>query len=994
MRSLVRVAITCLFVHSFSLVHANNTAYAGMQQTPRPDTTAPGDKKMVSDATSADSLLPSRKDTAYRSDVNTDRLSTYPNPSLQEALKGNVAGLYVQQPNGEPASEMNMIIRGSAIPYINHKDIFETQPLILVDGIPLIMAHPFAYDIRKFDFNRIGTATNLLNAINLNNVASIRVLKDFAETAVYGPRAINGVIDIRTKAPETGKHVISFNTYFGFVQRPAVSTINAAFENNFRRPFYDKYATAANEEKYPSFLRDSTNPAYYGPSNWTDVYYKNSTIHAIDASLSGGSQRANFRMAIGKLRNSSVADGVNMDRYNANFAINMMPLRWLQVSTMINATRLERTHSNTLRDRFAEVQYLPDLTNPLPPNKDFYNGYLNEYSKSYDKNKANVINGFFQIKMDFNKVDFTTRLAFDYNEDLRDVFYPSTILVGNNYVSNYFGFSQRVIFDNTLRFRQDWNKEHFLTLEAGESFQSDVNKYNYGYAYRGPNDLIKLNVLNSDPNAGNYLTPKGFSSYMVYKFLDKERHRLLSFHGKAGYSYQHKLDFTVLVRADGSSNAQPDDWWTTSPTFSAAWNIKNTLLTDNNTFNALKLRASWGRLPRLNTYDRFAQGPQYTVDMGWSTEPAISSYDAVSGLSRPYNLGYIGYGITWPYATQLNVGVDVALLRNRIMASVDVYNKTDKNMLLAVPAYAEYGYSKQYLNGMNVRNAGVDLVITANVLNENSKLQWIPSVNVNYNKNKLLALPEGRNELIIGTKMLRVGSAIDQYWILQNEGIYNTDAEVPRNPANNMPLSYKGLALKAGDPKWKDTNGDFVIDDKDKVLTGHSLPVVSGNFNNDFTYKNFTLSVGLYYALGRKILNKDMANRFDFINRESTLDMNGVKEITFWSKTGDYSKYPIYNPWSDVVPYQLEQDLFLENGAFLKLRTLSLGYDFAGTDSWKNSKKKKAFTRLYLYVTANNLFTITPYTGRDPELVDFNGYDTGYGLPIPKTYTIGVKMDL
>lgn len=995
MRSLVRVAITCLFIHFYSLVYARDTAYPFLQQTPRPDTTAPDGTQKASTASTADSLpLVVGTDTMYRSDVNADRLSMYPNPSLQEALKGNVAGLYVQQPSGEPGSEMNMYIRGSAVPYVNHKDIFETQPLILVDGIPLIMVHPFAYDIRKYDFNRIGTATNLLNAINLNNVASIRVLKDASETAIYGPRAINGVIDIRTKTPETGKHVISFNTYFGVVQRPATATINADFENKFRRPFYDKYATPANEEKYPSFLRDSTNPAYYGPSNWTDVYYKNSTVHAVDASLAGGSKRANFRMGIGKMRNSSVVDGVNLDRYNAIFLINMMPLRWLQVSTMINATRLERNRNNNLRDRFAEVQYLPDLTNPLPPNKDFYNGYLTQLQKSYDKNKSNVINGYFQIKMNIRKFDFSSRLAFDYNEDLRDVFYPSTILVGNNYVSNYFGFSQRVIFDNTLHFRQNWDNQHFLHLEGGQSFQSDANKYNYGYAYRGPNDLIKLNVLKSDPTKTDYLEPKGFSRFMIYKFLDKERHRLLSFHGKADYSYQHKLDFSVLLRADGSSNSQPDNWWFVSPTFSAGWNIKNSLLEDNNTFSALRLRASWGRLPRLNAYDRFAQGPQYTVDMGWSTEPAISSYNAMPGLSRPYNLGYIGYGLTWAYADQLNAGVEMALLKNRVQIGLDVYSKTDKNMLLAVPAYAEYGYSQQYLNGMTVRNTGVDATISASILNEKSALQWIPALNFNYNKNQLVALPEGRSELTIGNRHLQVGKSIDQYWLLQNEGIYNTDAEIPKNPNNGMPLSYKGLALKGGDPKWKDTNGDFVIDDKDKVMTGHTLPLMSGGFNNDFTYRNFTLSVNLYYALGRKILNQEMANRFDFINREATLDMNGVKEITFWAKNGDYSKYPVYNPWSDVVPYQLNQDLFLENGSFLKLRTLSIGYDFAGADSWKKSKTKKTFTRLYVYVTANNLFTITPYTGGDPELVDFNGYDTGYGFPIPKTYTVGVKLDL
>jgi len=132
-----------------------------------------------------------------------------------------------------------------------------------------------------------------------------------------------------------------------------------------------------------------------------------------------------------------------------------------------------------------------------------------------------------------------------------------------------------------------------------------------------------------------------------------------------------------------------------------------------------------------------------------------------------------------------------------------------------------------------------------------------------------------------------------------------------------------------------------------------------------------------------------MANRFDFINREGVTEMNSVKEITFWEKRGDYSRYPLYNPWSNVIPYRKEQDLFLENASFIKLRTVSLGYDL--TDLLNKGSK---IGRMFIYCTGHNLFTLTPYTGRDPELADFMGYDTGYGLPIPRTYTLGVRMSL
>ena len=401
----------------------------------------------------------------------------------------------------------------------------------------------------------------------------------------------------------------------------------------------------------------------------------------------------------------------------------------------------------------------------------------------------------------------------------------------------------------------------------------------------------------------------------------------------------------------------------------------------------MRLHASWGRVGRLMPDDRFGEGPQYTSDLSFSNNPVRFSYNGFPGISRAYSSGYIGYGIRWPYTDQLDIGADAAFFNNRLNVSLDVYNKIDNNMILGVPFSSEYGYTSQYKNGMKVRNQGIDLTIQASVLPAKNKLQWIPGININYNRNTLLALPGGLSELVVaeGSKLLKVGHSIDQYWLLQNNGIYNRDADIPAH------LNYKGIPLMAGDPRWKDLNGDNVINDKDKELKGHVLPVISGGFSNDFYWRGFTLGVAFYYTLGRKIMNAEMANRFDFINREGKIDMTAVKEITFWSKAGNYDKYPVYNPWSTVDAYRIDQDLFLENGSFLKLRNLSLQYDLTYAKWWN---RKSPLTKLVLYATATNLFTITPYTGGDPELTDYNGFDTGYGLAIPKTYTIGIKMDL
>ncbi|RFS21820.1 SusC/RagA family TonB-linked outer membrane protein [Chitinophaga silvatica] len=928
--------------------------------------------------------------------IDLQKAAIYPFSSLQQMVKGEVSGLYIQEPSGEPGTEMGMLIRGTAIPMLSHKDVNDAQPLVVLDGIPLIMDHPFAYDIKQYDFNRIGPNTNLLAAIDPNNIASIEVLKDYADAAIYGPRAVNGgVISIKTKAPVIGGRKIAFNSWMGVAQKPHIFTTNAQYENNFRQPYYDRYAALEGILTYPMYLRDSANAAYYGPANWSDLYYKNKITRGVNASLSSGTELANFRFAAGNEQTQNPGDNTRLDRYNAMFEINMVPVPWLTMSTMINATRLERRRNRSLRDRFDEVQYLPDLTSPLAPNKAAYAAYLNEFNQSFDNNRVNVLNGFFRLKAQFSKDwNFTSSLYADYNEGTRDLFYPGTIMETVNYVSNYFGYNQRVGISNSLNFHHLFNNRHELSLEAGQIFESDYNRYNYSYAYNGPNDQIKLNLVYSDPNQGNYLNPVAYKFAVTSMFLDKQRHRLLSFYGRAAYKFDKYLDFSVLLRTDGSSSAQPDNWWYTSPTFSLGYNLKNALQPDINWLSDLRLHASWGRIARLFTDDKFGEGPQYTSDLFYSNNTYLYSYNALPAISRPYSTGYIGTGIKWPYSDQLDLGLDAALLNHRVNLAFDFYNKIDNNMLLNIPGGYEYGYTSFYKNGLKVRNRGIDVSIQVNALSSASALQWIPYANLNYNQNTLLALPGGVQEMVVGSgvnaRKLMVGKAIDQFWLLENHGIYNREKDIPVDPKTQRRLNYKSMPISAGDPIWKDTNGDYSITDDDKVMKGHYLPTISGGFGSNLTYHNFTFSFSFYFALGRQILNQDMANRLDFVNHEGQISMEAIKEITFWQKVGDYNRYPLYDPWSKVVPYRVDQDLFLENGSYLKLRNVSLQYDLTKLRGWS---KRSPIHGLTVYGTASNLFTITPYSGRDPELVYFNGVDNGYGLPNAKTYTLGVKMD-
>lgn len=921
-------------------------------------------------------------------------LSTFPAISLQQYLKGNAAGVYVNEQSGEPGSIQNMFVHGTSQPLLSARDVYATQPLVVLDGVPLIGDHPYAFDIQQYQYNRIGPATNLLSIINMPNIESIRVLKGLDATAIYGPKAANGVIVITSKGA-TLKRRITFDSYAGVVTPNAVTTINGSFENKFRQQFYKKYAANGaftQDDSYPMFLSDSLNNAFYGPSNWNDLYYKSMGIYSVNASISGGDERANFNFQLGDTKSGGVGDNTSMDRYNARFLLNMKPLNWFTFSALVNANRMIRDRNKNIRDRLAQVNYLPDLSTPLAPNKINYANYLAQFNNGFDDNKNNVVNGYAKFGIDLGKFKFVTTYNIDYNEGYRDIFYPKTLLQGANYASNYFGYNDRTTIDNVATYEWAPNADNKFEFTGGYVLQYDFSRYTYAYAYKGSNDFIKLNLLNSDPNKSNYLTPTVFQPQLVYKFLDHTKGNTMSVYGKVDYLLKDKYTFSVTLRGDGSSTQQPTDRWFYSPVFGAGWDMKKEFLADNSSVSELRLHASAGRMGRYENFDNYSQGPQYTAFIGFTGNLISPGYDGIATLTRPYTAGYVPYGLKWAYTDQANLGIDASFLNNRLAVSVDGYYKHDKNMLLGVPSAAEYGYTSVIRNGMAIRNTGFDATVTGVIFPSTNKFSWTTSINMNFNRNTLTALPGGLKQVTINdangnARLLQVGKSVDSYWLLTNNGIYNTDGEVP--VANGKAMTYNGITMRTGDPKWADLNGDNQITDADRTLKGHALPTVAGGWSNSFGYEKWTLRLDFYYNLGRQLLNQQMANRFDFYNREGLNDINSVKEITFWEKRGDYSKYPIYNPASAVAPYQANQDLFLENANFVKLRTLQLGYDLTSVIK----KKSSNVNRFYVYGSVNNVFTLTKYTGQDPELADYTGYDTGYGIQIPRTYTLGVKVD-
>lgn len=919
--------------------------------------------------------------------VDVSQKSKYGYSSLQQVLKGEV-GVYVSEATSEPGIPLQMFIRGVNSPIINSRDYYNQQPLIVLDGIPLIGEHPFSYDIQSYDIERIGPENNLLMNLNLDNIESIQVLKDIVDLSFYGPMGANGVIDIKTRANVNNNvRRININSYAGMSLRPQVTTINGDFENKFRKQFYDKYTANGkynNDDIFPVYLSDSLNSQYFGASDWSDSYYRNGLLYNANVNLSGGGKRANFQFAIGGAKNEGIADLTSLSKYHSMFSLSLAPLKWLNFDIYINASRYDRARNRNLRNRIGLMSYFPDLGTPLSPNRAIYDAYLTELDKSIDDNFTNIVDGYLGLKIDLKKFTYTSRFSVDFNEGYRDIFYPRTVMEGNSFASNYYGYNQRLLIKNALYYTDKLNDNWGIRFDLGNDLQWDLSKYNYAYAYKGINDYIKLNLLHSDPTTTNYLTSSSFPRELMYKFIDRTRHNLVSTYLSASIFDTDKFTGNLVIRSDGSSNAQPTARWFISTAGSLKYNV---LKNSESLLQKLDFKIGAGRLGLINQFDNYSQGPNYTAQVGYTGNQILGSYNGIAPLTRPYSNGWIGYDLPWAYIDQFDLNADLSLKPLQSNISISYYLRDTKNQIIGVPGGNEYGYSIELMSGMDVRNQGIELFLNTSPIRKKD-FKYDLSLGLNYNHNKLLALPNNFNSVVIGERKLEVGKSIHQFWIYDNVGIYASDSEVP--VANGEVMKFKGIDMKGGDPKWVDKNGDNNIDNDDRVLKGNIFPALVGNFNNHFQYKNWEMNLNFYYNLGRNIINREMSNRFNFINNEGVKDLNAIKEISFWEKRGDYSMYEIYNPWSSVNAYQENQSIFVENGSFFKLREVSLSYDLAQINYFKTKKINK----MTVFLTASNVWTLSKYSGRDPELVDFSGYDGGYSLVFPRTFTVGFKMGL
>lgn len=896
--------------------------------------------------------------------------------SIQQLLKGNASGVYTQENNGEPGSIQSMLIRGISSPIFSNKDVAGVQPAVYVNGIPLSLDHPYVYDIMQYDVNPIGSATNILAGLDVQAIESIEVIKDPLTLAKLGPLAANGAIWIVTKDGYYGGSNVSINASGGIVFAPSkIKMTNGGYEKTFRQKFYDTYKVPVGQQYYPSYLADPRESSYFGEPDWADSYYKSSPLYNVNASIGGENSLANYVFTLGLTQESGVTKNVGNTKYNIGFALNITPIPGFTVSTYINANRIDRKRNKNFIDRLTEMEYLPDLSTPIAPSGGAYDRFLGYNDLTKEENLNNLLNGYLSMRYIKNRFHVNAGVLLDYNTNVRHVFWPSTLMESVSFVSDYSGYNRRLIGNASVGYLFDLTPAHALDLRLDGSIQSDYYHYNYSKGYDGEDDT------KTTSNSG------GFTR--VYRFADRLETRLVSTSFALDYNFKKLLYASALIRYDGASNVQLDNRWLFSPAFSLGWDLRRQFFDYSSLVSKLSLKASWARLGHILQSDRFTLGPNYvSSETGWSGQSMISSSNGFATITRPYSKGWVDYGMGWPYSDKFSIELNGSFLNNRINVGLSFYENREKDNILQIPVSQELGYKSKFVNGMEISNRGIEMNVLASPLAINNQdcLSWDISLNMAYNQNELKKLPSGLNEIVTNGRKFQVGKSIDAFWLYQNNGIYADNSEVPVK--NGKPLSINGVPFQKGDPKWTDVNGDNVIDDNDRLLKGHALPQFTGGITNQFKYKQFDFSFHWFFALGHSALNVRDQQRYDFMTLDRTKSIRSVKEIFFWQELPNQKDdYPIYNPLSKVHPYRAEQDLFLEKLSYLKLRNVTLGYTLP-----LKGEKRRIVKSLYFYLTANNLFTITGFSGDDPELVGFNGYYDGCSMPIPRSASLGLRF--
>lgn len=891
--------------------------------------------------------------------IQSDVFDVSTSSSLDGALSGAVSGLNITPASGQPGAASSIRIRGGNS--VNASN----EPLYVIDG--------FIYykdaSASKTGLGAIESSLNPLSTVNPADIESVEVLKDVSATAIYGSRGANGVIIVTTKKGHRGKASVNYRFTSGFdVVSKKLDLMTASEWAGFQKQYF--YNKGGYTDEQISNLGEGT--------DWQGAMLRSAFRQSHEVSVNGGGEKSRYAFSANYTDQNGVVINSGFKRYN--FHLNADWELFEGLTFGLSSTYGKSTQeglTTTEKVKYNSSPYSAGITNSfvyglLTPrvvgiyNKDGGFNYSNPFEYAYfaignkasnavsdlKNSVAESINSYLlsNVWAQYSFGDFTAKATVGINREqiTQNYFSPSYTSLGlaNEGVGGIGNKTNEVWQEEfTLTWARQLNASNYLDALVGYTRQNSKTNYNSILVTHFTNETLKHNNLADGSK--------------IYPPTSGETEATLnSVIARVNYTLLERYNATATFRADNSSRFAKSHRWGYFPSIGLSWNVdRESFLHDSKTVSALKLRASYGVV-----------GNQEIGDYEYSLRYTAGQYDGSSSYSKENALND---DLKWETTSSFNVGADLGLFDNRVNIVTDVYYKKTSDLLLEVPASLGDGVSTQLRNVGNVENKGVELSVDADII-RSKNLTWNIAANIAHNKNSITDMGS-TNNLITGDSnetILRKGEALGSFYGLQFAGIVQRGEDVSKLPTMN------GKTPAPGDVKYVDQDGNSRIDSKDRVVMGSIQPGFTYGFSSRLRWKQFDLSVLLSGSHGNKLFNA-LGRRL-----EQTSDSYNLLRsvLNSWTPENASQRYPLA---SNERPTSYIDSRYVENASFLKLRNLTIGY---------NVPLRAGFpVKVRIFATGSNLFTITPYSGFDPEVA--SGTDSG-AYPSARSFVFGIDLTL
>lgn len=882
--------------------------------------------------------------------INTEKLNTQSNANIGQALQGKIAGVDIVSQGGAPGSGTRIMVRG--IGTLNN-----ASPLYIVDGMYM----------------------NSIDHINPNDIASIDVLKDASSAAIYGSRAANGVIIVTTKEGSNteGKPIIDLSVNLG------ISTASK-FLDMLDAKGWTEVTTIARQAIGKPALDMATDLANKPDNDWQDIMFRPALMQNYNLSVKGGGKYSTYYTGLGYFNQDGIVKGTNYQRYNiqskndykrgifsagTNLIISFshdkplhQELRGGMIGTILQSVptleKYDDTREGGYGGTYGDVVNIP---HPLAIIDD-------NIMDRYNENVKIFANLYAQIEL-FKGLKYKLNLTPDFSfERYKNYLNKYDFGLATNSITQLTERQRRrrnILVENLLTFDRTFG-EHKISALAGYTYQDSRFRHIQAYGEGLPQGLEEIDAATTNrSNEGN-----------------SWRSVLTSILGRVFYSYQNKYLFTATIRRDGSSKFGKNNRYGYFPSFSLGWNVAEEKFMENvHWLDQLKLRGGYGVLGNQEI-DNYQYSSTITTGINYP--------DGNGGLLQgAFPKNFANPDIKWEETAMTNVGIDFMAFNNRLSLTADYYVKNTKDILLTVPIPISSGGANDPIrNAGKIRNNGFEF-----------NLGWMdqPNPDISYginligsfNKNKVIAMGSesgsikgGSTNQNITTSETKAGYPIGGYWLISTAGYFNSQEEVDAYAKDGKKIQ---PAAEPGDIKFVDANNDGVINDDDRVFQGSPFPDFTFALNGNMRYKNFDLSIGLQGVLGNKIYNATRQTLEDVTKGSNFL----ASCLDYWTPENKNASHPRLT-WDDPNRNtRAESDRYLENGSYLRLRSVQLGYTFPQT--WF----KGAIQHARVYINAENLFTITSYSGYSPDVnadnANYRGFDN-FIYPTNRTFMLGLNV--